>query len=226
MRHVIGPRSKVETFAADLRAHFEAGAARGETDSQVAVRLGRPEEVAAAFMDGIELRLAGFWARLLAFVADVGVLALLCVPAAGGIVLVTQANREPGPPVIAAFVLTALALLGVAILYFPLFEGRYGRTPGKWWMRLRVLDEERRHVSFGQAFLRRLSLYFELLVLDALFVPFTRKKQRAFDIVARTIVVHEPGDRAGAWRWVACLAPWVIVAVLAALAARLGLATG
>ncbi|HUP23079.1 MAG TPA: RDD family protein [Thermoanaerobaculia bacterium] len=215
LRNVIGPRERVETFATDLRAHFEAGAERGEGDAQVAARLGPPEEVAASFMEGITLETAGFFARLFAFVADAGVLAVLGLPAFAAVALTVNGNPDPGPILIAAFVFLGLAMLGVVILYFPLLEGRYSRTPGKWWMRLRVVGEEHVRITFGQAFLRRLSLYFELLALDAIFVLFTRKKQRAFDIVARTMVIHEPGGRAGAWRWLGCFAPWAIVAAFA-----------
>lgn len=217
LRDVVGPRSKVDQFAADLRAHFELGSEQGVTDAAVASRLGPPEEVAAAFMAEVDLEPAGFWVRLFAFAADLGLLAGLCVPAAGFIALAGSRAPNPGPVFVAGVVLTGLAMLGVLILYFPLFEGRYGRTPGKWWLRLRVLDESKRHISFGQAFLRRLSLYFELLVLDALFVPFTRRKQRAFDIVARTIVVHEPEGRAEPWRFIAGLAPWLLVAAAGVL---------
>jgi uncharacterized RDD family membrane protein YckC len=221
LRDAVGPRAKVDRFAADLREHFEAGAERGETDAVVASRLGAPEEVAAAFMAEIELEPAGFWVRLFAFAADLGLLVAMCLPAGAVVALAANAGPRNGALFVAAALAMGLALLGVVVLYFPLFEGRYGRTPGKWWMRLRVLDEARVHASFGQAFLRRLSLYFEILALDALFVPFTRKKQRAFDIVARTIVVHEPDGRVQLWRWLACLAPWLVVGAILAVI-RLG----
>jgi len=35
------------------------------------------------------------------------------------------------------------------------------------------------------------SYYFEVLPVDALFILFTDRHQRAFDIVVRTIVVHQ-----------------------------------
>lgn len=215
LRNVLGPRDRVERFATDLRAHFDAGAERGESDAQVAARLGPPEEVAAAFMEGVALEPAGFFARLFAFVADAGVLMALLLPLFSAVVLAGRANPRPGPGWIALFVVAGIAMIGIGLLYFPLLEGRYGRTPGKWWMRLRVIGEDRLDIGYGQAFLRRLSLYFELLALDALFVPFTRKKQRAFDIVARTLVVHEPAGRAGAWHWLGCFAPWLLVSAFA-----------
>ncbi len=47
-------------------------------------------------------------------------------------------------------------------------------------------------IGCKEAFLRRLPFYFEIWPVDALFIPFTEKRQRAFDIVARTIVVRQP----------------------------------
>jgi uncharacterized RDD family membrane protein YckC len=217
LRNVLAPHDQMVRFAEDLRAHFREGAARGESPAQVAARLGRPEDVAAAFMEGVDLQPAGFFARLFAFLADAGILVTLAMPAFGAMVLVRAAQPQPPVGVVASYVLTMLAVAGVGVLYFPLLEGRYGRTPGKAWMRLRVVGEQQVDIGYGQAFLRRLSLYFELLAVDALFVPFTRRRQRAFDIVARTLVVHEPGRRAGAGRWLGCLVPWLVVAALAAV---------
>jgi uncharacterized RDD family membrane protein YckC len=56
---------------------------------------------------------------------------------------------------------------------------------------LRVLREDGLPINYMEAFLRRISYYFEVLPVDALFIPFTSKRQRAFDIVARTIVVRQ-----------------------------------
>ncbi len=60
-------------------------------------------------------------------------------------------------------------------------------------------------ISLGQAFVRRLSLYFKLLLPDALFVPFTDKRQRALDVIAKTVVAQEPGEPAPGWAWAVCL---------------------
>ena len=56
---------------------------------------------------------------------------------------------------------------------------------------LRVLKETGLPIGYKEAFLRRLSLYLEIIAVDALFILFTARRQRAFDIVARTIVIHE-----------------------------------
>ena len=109
-----------------------------------------------------------------------------------------------------------LAALGVYAFYFPLFEARFGRTPGKRLMKIRVIHESGTPISLGQAFVRRLSMYFEFLVIDALFIPFTQKKQRALDIVAHTIVAREPDEEPGWQGYATCL----LVAFLASIAVK------
>ena len=91
------------------------------------------------------------------------------------------------------------------IFYFPLLEAHYGRTLGKHLMRIRVVRESGSPIGLGQAFVRRLSFYFDMLWVDALFVFFTDKNQRALDIVAKTVVAQEPGKRTPGWAWVVCL---------------------
>jgi uncharacterized RDD family membrane protein YckC len=83
-------------------------------------------------------------------------------------------------------------LVGGILLYFPILEGRFGQTVGKRTLGLRVLKENGLPIGYKEAFLRRISYYLEGgLVIDALFIPCTQKRQRAFDIVARTIVIRE-----------------------------------
>ena len=75
----------------------------------------------------------------------------------------------------------------------PLLEGLFGRTPGKRLSRLRVVRDGGVAIGMKEAFLRRISMYLKILTIDALFIPFNAKKQRAFDMVAKTVVIHEPG---------------------------------
>ncbi len=95
-----------------------------------------------------------------------------------------------GALIFATFV-CGLAAVGVIVLYFPILEGRFGRTPGKRLLRLWVVRENGLPIGCKEAFLRRLSYCFGIQPVDALFIPFTEKPQRAFDIVARTVVVRE-----------------------------------
>ncbi len=193
------PAAERQRVESDLRAHIEEALQSGEPVEAVIERMGAPGEVAAGFMAQIELPYAGFWRRLVAFAIDL----LLILLAAGvlGVAFVLLSNLVPRHPqgietllggvLIALCVACALAGLGITLLYFPILEGRFGQTLGKRLLKLRVLREDGSPVHYKEAFLRRISYYLEVIEVDALFIPFTARRQRAFDIVARTIVVKE-----------------------------------
>jgi uncharacterized RDD family membrane protein YckC len=197
MRNVPAPARERERIESDLRAHLAEAAAAGQPAEAVVARMGKPEEVAAEFMATVPMTYAGFLPRALAFVVDVAVAAAL----AGGLwaLGVVCANRVPqdgssagalGAVWIALSLASWVAAGALALAYFPLLEGRYGQTPGKRLLGLRVLKENGLPIGYKEAVLRRLSLYFEIWPLDALFVFFNEKRQRAFDRVARTVVVR------------------------------------
>jgi uncharacterized RDD family membrane protein YckC len=211
MRHLLATREERARFEADLRAHFEAAQAKGEIYLQIVEKLGTPEAVAEAFNAERPLEHAGFARRLAAFFADMSLLIAGAVPI-GIVAVLTEAEMIPKVPAIAALVLMGLALLGLSLIYFPLLEARFGRTLGKHIMRIRVVDESGRPIRLGQAIIRRLSYYFDLMAVDAIFIPFTDKKQRALDILAKTIVVKEPGEEAPAWAWIFGLFGWLVLA--------------
>src|SRR5204863_5097767 len=81
--------------------------------------------------------------------------------------------------------------------YFAFFEWLWrGQTPGKRWMKLRVIREDGRPISFFEAVVRNL-----LRLVDFLVPPFysiglisvfaTERDQRVGDLVAGTVVVRE-----------------------------------
>jgi uncharacterized RDD family membrane protein YckC len=81
--------------------------------------------------------------------------------------------------------------------YFAVFEWIWrGQTPGKRWLKLRVIREDGRPISFFEAMVRNL-----LRVVDFLVPPFysvglisvfaTERDQRVGDLVAGTVVVRE-----------------------------------
>ncbi|MBC7931286.1 MAG: RDD family protein [Rubrivivax sp.] len=98
-----------------------------------------------------------------------------------------------------------LALLIVAVFliqagYFALFEWAWnGQTPGKRWLRLRVIREDGRPVTFWEAAARNLVRTFDMM--PAVVVPFysvglvsvfiSSRDQRIGDLVAGTVVVRE-----------------------------------
>lgn len=193
------PAGDERRIEADLRAHFEEALAAGDSVEAAIARMGPPREVAAEFMAQARLRYAGFWRRLVAFLVDLAmIIPIIAVLSVLGIVLSNLVPREPqgtgyviGSILIAFLVATGAVAVGTMLLYFPILEGRFGQTVGKRLLGLRVLKEDGLPIGYKEAFLRRLSFYFDFLVVDAVFIPFTDKKQRAFDIIARTVVVRD-----------------------------------
>ncbi len=220
LRSVLARPEDRQRLAADLRSHFSAGEAEGRTVREIIDGLGTPDEVATAFNAERAMDYAGFWQRFVAFLGDFGLLIWLTLPVVAAGILLGVVGEEPTGATILAIALCALlflALLGVWIFYFPLLEAHSGKTLGKHLMRIRVVRESGAPIGLGQAFVRRLSLFFEMLWIDALFIPFTDKKQRALDIIAKTVVVREPGQRTSAPGAILCL--FLPVAALAALLA-------
>ena len=226
LRRVVLPASRKEALRQDLREHFAAAEEGHEPMDQVIRDLGEPEEVAASFMEGVELGHAGVWPRLWALAADFGFCLLAVVPAFFfGAAL---AGREGAGYssfsafiIFCFFVLFALAAFGIFLFYFPILEHFFGWTLGKKLMKLRVVTEQGAAIGLGPAFIRRLPFYFELIWLDGIFALFTEKKQRAFDMVAKTVVVHEPGDPRTFLSYALCFIPWLALAGFALLFAFL-----
>lgn len=207
LRRVLASEKDRQRLVEDLRAHFVDGQTRGDTTAQILARLGTPTDVAEAFHLERSLVFAGFFRRLVAFIGDMGALAVLGLPMVASALWFIRHVEPAGWGrifTLTALFSTALAALGLVICYFPLLEAHFGKTVGKHLLAIRVVRETGTPISLGQAFLRRLSFYFEMLLADALFIPFTPAKQRALDMLARTVVVREPGRDTGAWGWIAC----------------------
>jgi len=197
--NIQAPEHEKSRIEADLRGYFQAADEAGEAFDETVARLGNPSEVAAAYMAQMKLDYAGFWSRLAAFAIDMVV--ILCIGGGLAFLGVWIANRVPQHPVGFGYVVgtvlisfaagCALTTVGIIILYFPILEGRFGQTLGKKLLHLCVLKEDGLPAGYKETFLRRISYYFEILPVDALFILFTAKNQRAFDIVARTIVVKQ-----------------------------------
>jgi uncharacterized RDD family membrane protein YckC len=208
LHHVFATSEDRERLEADLRSHFAEAEAEGRAPREIIDGLGTAPEVAAAFNAERPFEYAGFWQRFVAFLGDFGLLTWFTVPVVGLGFLMGVVGEEPGQVAVAWLVLCGLlvlALMGIWVFYFPLLEAHSGKTLGKHLMRIRVLRENGAPIGLGQAFVRRLSLFFEMLWIDALFIPFTDKRQRALDIIAKTVVAREPGERTPAWGYVVCL---------------------
>jgi uncharacterized RDD family membrane protein YckC len=202
LHHIQAGPARKERIAADLRAHLQAALESGEMLPAVIERMGSPAELAVAFMSEFPFHYAGFWSRAAAAILDMLVIFIGGGMLAGlGVGIANMVPDRPAEPILwqdlyaGALILlaagAAFGVLGLILGYFPLLEGRFGTTFGKRLLGLRVLKENGLPIGYKEAFLRRLSFYFEFWPVDALFVFFTEKRQRAMDIVASTIVVQE-----------------------------------
>lgn len=197
MRNVPAPARDRQRIETDLRAHLAEAAAAGQPPDAVVARMGRPEEVAAEFMSTVPMVYAGFLPRTLAFLVDVALGTLLAGSLfALGVVFASLVPQDGASRSLLATLWIILNIASwvaagaLALAYFPLLEGRFGQTPGKRLLGLRVIKENGLPIGYKEAIIRRLSLFFEIWPFDAAFILFTEKRQRAFDIVAKTVVVR------------------------------------
>jgi len=201
LRNISASTEERQRIEADLRAHIQEALDNGDALQDALGRMGSPIDVAGEFMSQMPMQYAGFWRRLTAFGIDM----IVIIPPAAVLAILTiifanlVPSRNPqgweyvqGGLFLGLTILCASLIVGGILLYFPILEGRFGQTVGKKVLGLRILKENGLPSGYKEAFLRRISFYFEGgLVIDALFIPFTQKHQRAFDIVARTIVIRE-----------------------------------
>ena len=198
LRHIPVSGKDRQRLEDDLGAHLREALKQDDLPTVLA-RMGKPQEVAEEFMRGVKLRYAGFWKRLFAFIIDMAFCVLVFLLSfVIGLVLNNAVPQHPeglddviGAILIFLVLALALTVVGTFLLYFPMLEGRYGRTLGKRLLGLRVIRENGTSIGFKEAFLRRLPFYFDFIVIDVLFIPFTAKKQRGFDLIAQTLVIEE-----------------------------------
>lgn len=204
LRNIQGSAARKHRIETDLRVHFAEAETEGKRPEDVIGRLGAPSEMAAELMSQVKLTLAGYWRRGAAFLLDmaiimaVGGLYFAVVAALGADDIFFSDNwRFNNTMTAVVTILGGIAFGGVFLLYFPIAEARFGRTPGKAAFGLRVVKENGLAAGYKEAFLRRLSIYFNIWWLDALFMFFTAKRQRAFDIIAKTIVIRDEMPQGG-----------------------------
>ena len=80
------------------------------------------------------------------------------------------------------------------LVAYSYLEGRFGKTPGKWLVGIRVLGTDLRPCGFGRALLRNLLTFvdgFFNFLVGVLLVALTENWQRLGDLAARTIVVAD-----------------------------------
>ena len=144
-----------------------------------------------------KVKLARLTKRLLAYTVDESLIGLpFMLACLYGIVGIWDPFTAFAPPWIYVF----LALLAASPLWslswrliMCLQEGRTGRTPGNSLARIRVLGIDGKPCGFGRSFLRWLVLHLDMHfggLVGLFLMAFTRRNQRAGDIVARTTVIE------------------------------------
>lgn len=206
-RWVGGSKQRKTRARAELDEHLDGAEQAGELDSALK-RLGDPRSAARDFTSGYTLSPAPLPRRFIAVFIDLLVLAILIgvglaagtwVPSRDDAIFPEDLVLEFGGEnwYLTSFGVVGITLLALAglwwIVILPLLEWRTGRTLGKAAVGLRVYAEDGTAPSFGQIVVRRLSLIFSgpLQLFDWGFVFFNVKRQRAFEVLAKTVVVNE-----------------------------------
>jgi len=148
-----------------------------------------------------QMELAGLWRRAMAEIVDTliqgGPLAAGYLTIVWSLLKPNQTLGLPGSMRGLALILAGLAWAVLCLFLFSFLEGRWGWTPGKWILRIRVLGTDLRPCGFLRGLVRNL-----LRVVDGFFnfmvgllvTALSENWQRVGDMAARTIVVRAGGS--------------------------------
>ena len=131
---------------------------------------------------------AGFWQRAIAFLIDGLIVVVISMPV---IVLAFGAEYFSLDPMRRSWDLVIALVVGVAIL---IFWRRYGATPGKLAVALKIVDAETGKPPGTTRLMVRLLCYFVSalpLYLGFLWIAVDRRKQGWHDKIAGTVVIQE-----------------------------------
>jgi uncharacterized RDD family membrane protein YckC len=176
-------------IAMDLRSHFADHVEHGHSVEEAVRQLGDPGALAESYLSAVPLVAAPHLRRAAAKFVD------LFLPTAfgAGMAALYALGYFPSATrslflsaLLAAFVMTTMALYFVYLMFA---ESRTGQTPGKRLFGLRVVTESGARIGLGQAFLRTLPSFLQIVTIDALFALFTDRRQRAFELLTKTRVV-------------------------------------
>lgn len=141
---------------------------------------------------------AGFWYRVLAYIIDTLIAAVIFFPL--GVILGVVMVAGGSDPYSSEMLLARFSLNAVSIvagwLYFSICESSsWQGTIGKKALGLRVTDLNGNRISFGKATGRHFGKILSGLILGIGFimVAFTEQKQGLHDMLAGTLVLRGPG---------------------------------
>ena len=163
---------------------------------------GGQQPTGAGGADAEEDHYSGFWRRVLAYLIDFALLAVVywIVAKVVGVSMLPPDMMEMNQEELAAYSakanLTSLIMLVINWLYFAGFE-TWGpqATPGKMALGAKVCDLRGNRIGFGRASIRFWGKIVSALILciGFLMVAFTARKQGLHDMMAGCLVVQKPG---------------------------------
>jgi uncharacterized RDD family membrane protein YckC len=132
---------------------------------------------------------AGFWVRFVAKFID-GL--ILGIPMMIAVFSTINFNGPPQRPT--ASILMQLAFYGVGLIYNTFFIGKYGATPGKMAMKLRVMTASGEPVSYARAAGRYFAEILSGLIcyIGYIMAGFDKQKRALHDHICNTRVVRRP----------------------------------
>ncbi|HEX7704986.1 MAG TPA: RDD family protein [Thermoanaerobaculia bacterium] len=179
-------RARIE---ADLRLHLSELLEETDSETVAIERMGPAEQVAADFIAQMPLSPASYSRRFAAFVVDMIVIILPFVPLIWLAVRWQTVYDDAVSPYAPLVIGISIALGLLALAYFPALEALFGQTVGKRLAGTCVVREDGSRAGWTAAIIRRLPFFMNFFPIDALFVYFTKRRQRAFDKVAGTLVI-------------------------------------
>ena len=141
-------------------------------------------------------RFAPLWKRVVAYIVDIFVISFLVVTPFSGFF---DADVESFADLFAFNFSSEVIFVGIAIailtlLYWSFLEWRFQQTVGKILLRIRVKG----NITLWQAVTRNVTkLSTLILILDVLYMFYTKKHQRYFEKLSKTEVVNEPKKKRG-----------------------------
>jgi uncharacterized RDD family membrane protein YckC len=176
-------------IAMDLQSHIADHLEHGHSVEEAIRQLGDPEALAESYLSAVPLAAAPHLRRAAAKLVDlfppIGFAAGMAAMYALG--FFPSATRSLFLSALLAA--TVIVVVGAYCVYLMLAEWRTGQTPGKRLFGLRVVRESGARIGLGQAFVRQLPSFLQIVLIDALFALFTDRRQRAFELLTKTRVV-------------------------------------
>ena len=140
---------------------------------------------------------AGFWIRMAAWVVDLACLFLVTIALTFAVLTTIYLGGQLGGEIndqvmaLAGYSSAAIVMFS-GVVYFTIFVGSCGQTPGKMLFRLKVIRVDGQEMTYGRALRRSLCWIVSLLLFSIgfLMIACTRRKRGLHDMLAGTSVIR------------------------------------